>query len=117
MKLIVVGKNSSLYSMVKTRLLCFDEIIQLTRKKVLEFDLEPNDTENCSIAIFSGIVSDDNEALMQIEKFHLSLVRKLKNFKRSKVILISSSAVYGDHKNCLLKVIIAFLAQITGALN
>ena len=100
MKLIVVGKNSSIYSMVKSRLLCFDKIIQLNRKKVLGFDLEPYDSDNCTFVIFSGIVSNDATSLEQIEKFHLSLVKKLENLKRSKVILISSSAVYGDYKKC-----------------
>ena len=49
--------------------------------------------------IFPGIVSNDATSLEQIEKFHLSLVKKLENLE-SKVILISSSAVYGDYKKC-----------------
>lgn len=89
--------------MLKTKLASFDKVIQLDRNEVLEFDFKAHDNENCVIVVFLGIVSNDDRLLMTIENFHLNLVTKLEILKHSKVVLISSSAVYGDYKKCFIE--------------
>ena len=97
---IAVGKSSSIFSMVKPSLLQFTEVIELDRERVLEFNFNSQDSARCCIVIFSGIVSNDRVALSKLEKFHTRLVPRLEALKQSKVILLSSSAVYGDYKKC-----------------
>lgn len=95
---MVIGKNSSVFLLVKRRLLCQIEFLEVESKQAKNYFREEKlDQGQCCI-IFSGVVTDDVNRLIEIESFHSSLAKELSDAE-ARVILISSSAVYGSYKH------------------
>lgn len=103
MRVIIIGKNSSIYSLIRPNILNMTDPIELDRESVFKFDFNRLDTPDTKIIIFSGVSSDDLNLLKVLEDFHLSLCGKISKLLKTRLIYISSSAVYGEHKEIFLE--------------
>ena len=99
MTIFVYGSSSNVFSKINIYLEAFDSVVALKH----DFDLcsMPGEVDTFfnSIIIFNGVVTDDVTSLTMLEEFHLNLAERLSALNKIKIILISSSAVYGDYKS------------------
>lgn len=98
MSIIVVGKNSSVYSLIKPSLTKDIMLAELESAQALTWPLAIEKSAKQTFIVFSGVVSQDIELLQKIELFHNLLARRFSIATDPNVILISSSAVYGKYK-------------------
>ena len=104
MTLLIIGKNSNIYLKNKKMLQSSQEVIEIDRKLVSNFNFRDYDQEKNQIIIFSGVVTEDLKVLRSVEKFHFLLSKKLVSVRRARVLLLSSAAVYGTYKSCFSEV-------------
>ena len=99
MTVTIIGKNSSIFSLIRPYLEKEIEMIELDSEQSLNCSLELLCSTRQIFVIFSGVVSQHIQTLEKIERFHHFLGQKLSNIKDARAILISSSAVYGEYKS------------------
>lgn len=97
--LTIVGKNSSVYLLLKPFLFENFVLTEFGSELALSDLLSVEHHVGQSFIIFSGVVSKNKELLEKLETFHYRLAHKLRNVCNSNIILISSSAVYGNYKS------------------
>lgn len=98
-KLVVVGKNSSVYAKLRPHISSCFHCLEFCSIDAMELNFdELAQSDRTIIAIFSGLVSNDASVLNKLEEYHVKLVNKLEKFPSYRVFLISSSAVYGTYK-------------------
>ena len=99
MNTIIIGKNSSVFASVRSNLLRQTDLLELESQKSINYLKKGNLIEKQNYVIFSGIVTQNINQLGEIERFHSLIAQKLSYLSVGKVILISSAAVYGNHKH------------------
>ena len=98
MNITIIGKNSSVFLIVRKRLLQQVEFLELESQEAINDVREKKLVPGRCLIIFSGVVTEDENKLKEIEGFHSIISNEISNTE-TRVILISSSAVYGTYKS------------------
>ena len=99
MKTIIIGKNSSVFGLVRSSLMRQIDLLELESQEAINQLEKGNSIDKENYIIFSGMVTENKNKLEEIERFHSLIAQKLSHVAVGRVILISSSAVYGNHKH------------------
>jgi len=99
MNVTIIGKNSSVYFVLKPLLFETYALTEFGSKQALSRLSLVEQHRGRSFIIFSGVVSQSLEVLEKLETFHCCLADKLSSVRDPNIILISSSAVYGNYKS------------------
>ena len=96
---IILGRNSQIYRQIKHSLAEIFTIYEVGREN-LESIVDYIELRPKYIYIFIGLVTNDPILLRDIEHTHRRILALMFDKKNTQVVLISSSAVYGNHKYC-----------------